>query len=158
MKVLDATRLDALSAQAAAAPRRRLNLNLHTPDDEAVNRLANAVMPGSYIRPHRHPDRWELLVALRGSFDIVLFDDDGRVQARQRLGGTGGAAVVEYPPGTWHSVLALEPGSVFFEVKPGPYVPGAAADWLPGAPPEGAPEVDAFLAFISSAALGDRWR
>lgn len=30
---------------------------------------------------------------------------------------------MEIPSGTWHSIIALEPGTVIFEIKSGPYKP-----------------------------------
>ena len=44
------------------------------------------MQPGTYVRPHRHstPPRWELFVVLRGALALLVFDDSGRVEERQR--------------------------------------------------------------------------
>jgi hypothetical protein len=51
----------------------------------------------------------------------------------------------EVPAGTWHALVALERGSVFFETKPGPYVPLTDKDFAPWAPEEGSEEAGEYL-------------
>jgi cupin fold WbuC family metalloprotein len=139
--------LDALVGASQLAPRRRLNLNVHRTADDPCQRLFNAVEPESYIRPHRHahPALAETMVAIRGAFLLVEFADDGGISDSVALAAPGSprhaeaAVVVELAPGTWHTVVALEPGSIFFETKAGPYDPNAPRDFAPWAPEEGAP-------------------
>ena len=56
------------SQQAQQSPRQRANCNLHPQLDDPIQRLAIAMEPGTYVRPHRHPHTWELLYPLRGRF------------------------------------------------------------------------------------------
>jgi cupin fold WbuC family metalloprotein len=140
VRLLDASVLEAASAEARRRPRLRANLNLHAMD-EAVHRLLNAIEPGSWVRPHRHgtPPKAETLVVVRGSLGLVLFDEAGAVTATRLLrADPAGSFGAEIPAGAIHTFVALEPGTVFFEVKEGPYVAPAGED-LPGwAPAEGA--------------------
>ncbi len=154
--VLDAVALAELCDTARRAPRLRTHRNLHTGLDDPVNRLAIAIQPGSYVRPHAHDDRFELLLAVRGRVEVVTFDEAGVLQQRIML-AEGCASVAELPPGTFHSVLARSADSVFFEVKRGPYTaPGARfADW---APAEGEAGVPAMLAWLEQAAPGSLLR
>lgn len=156
MIVLGERELNELIGKARAAPRRRLNRNLHPNLTDPISRLANAIEPDSYIRPHRHATRWELLMVLAGSFDVVFFDAGGAVSSRQHLSCDGGARVVEYPANTWHSVVALQTGTVFFEVKQGPYEPTAPQDFMAGWPPENDPAVAAALHALKTAKVGER--
>ena len=139
--------LRGLSAEAAAAPRRRKNLNLHDMADP-VHRLLNALEPGTYIRPHRHaaPPKAETMIGVAGRIGIVFFDEDGAVLETAALSPQGPTIGVDIAPGLFHSLVALEPGSVFFECKPGPYVPPVGADAAPWAPGEGGEEAAAFEA------------
>ncbi|VEB45680.1 Uncharacterised protein [Chromobacterium violaceum] len=76
---------------------------------------------------------------LSGALDWIEFDAAGEtVVARHRL-GEDGARVFEMPAGAWHSVVSLEPGSVVFEVKRGPYLPLPAADQAAWAPAKATP-------------------
>lgn len=139
--------LDALSVQARASPRRRRNLNFHAELSHPAQRLLNAVEPDSYIRPHRHCDplRDETFVVLRGAFGLVLFDEAGAVERTALLRAAGESVGAHVPGGTYHTFLALEPGSVFFEAKAGPYAALTDKAFGPWAPPEGDPGVAAYL-------------
>jgi cupin fold WbuC family metalloprotein len=149
--------LDELVAGARALPRRRLNRNLHPQGDDPVNRLAIAIEPDSYIRPHRH-DRWELIILLAGTLDLLLWDEQGRLTSRQRLCvdaiDSNCARVVEYPAGSWHSLVSQQSGTVFFEVKSGPYAPSAPGDFAAWAPAENEPGAQAFLRAMNAVVVG----
>lgn len=156
-KHLTKTELDALSATAAAAPRLRMNHNFHPDSTDPIQRLAIAMEPGTYVRPHRHSHTWEMLIALRGEFELVLFAADGRTVSGRASLSAEHNAVFEMPANTWHSVLSREPGSVVFEVKHGPYQPLLANDVAAWSPAEGEAEVADFMQFLDSAQPGDRW-
>jgi len=140
--------LNALSRTARTNPRLRQNLNLHADYAEPCQRLFNAVEPESYLRPHRHtdPPKPECFVAVRGRFQLLLFDDEGRVTERVDLSPDGPAVAIDLAAGVWHTIIALEPGSIFFETKPGPYVALTDKDFAPWAPAEGSEETKAYLA------------
>ena len=133
--------------------RLRQNLNLHADYADPCQRLFNAVEPGSYIRPHRHadPPKPELFLAVRGRFGLLLFDADGRVVEAEPVAPDGPCVAVEVPPGLWHTIVALEPGSIFFETKPGPYIALSDKDFAPWAPPEGSDESLDYLARLHAA-------
>ncbi len=147
VRIITPEALDALSASAAAVPRRRLNLNLHADYADPCQRLLNAVEPDSYLRPHRHtePAKPECFVAVRGRFHLLIFDDAGTVTERIELSPQGPVMVADVPPGVWHAIVALEPGSIFFETKPGPYTPLTDKDFAPFAPEEGSAEASGYL-------------
>lgn len=133
MKQLTDLMLNELAVQAQHSPRLRANHNLHTNLDDAIQRLAIAMEPGTLVLPHRHPHTFEVLLPLRGRFVVLTFDEDGRVTERTVLGEQ--TAVAEIPANTWHAVLSLDAGGVIFEVKHGPYAPlppQDVADWSAG--------------------------
>ncbi|MBF0283031.1 MAG: WbuC family cupin fold metalloprotein [Magnetococcales bacterium] len=146
--------LTELSQRAAHAPRRRMNLNLHPELSDPVQRMCNAYEPGTFIRPHRHPERWELFAVLTGRASLLLFDEGGRVGERVELGGASGVAVVEIPPMTWHSMVSLEPGTVLLEIKQGPFLPIAPEHFAPFGPVEGTPEAVALERWMQTAVPG----
>lgn len=142
MKIFDYQYLSDLSRQAKNGPRRRQHRNIHQSYQDACQRLFNAIEPGSYIRPHRHASasREELLIAIRGSMALVTFDDQGSVTGILRFGtekyGSVLSVGVEVTPSTWHTVIALEAGSILLEVKAGPFDPFQSKDLAPWAPEE----------------------
>lgn len=134
MKQLTVTDLQQLSEQAAQSPRLRANRNLHPELSDAVQRLAVAMAPGTYVRPHRHPHTFELLTPLSGRFLVLHFDDDGYVTQRVVLGE--GCKLLETDAGIWHAVLSMDNDGVIFEVKHGGYQPVTEPDSAPWAPAE----------------------
>lgn len=151
MKVFNADYLGGITADAQVHSRKRQHRNIHDSYEEDCQRLFNAIEPGSYIRPHRHATdpKNELLVAVRGLMALVTFDDAGQVQHIVHFGSekySADVAVgVEVTPGTWHTVLALVPGSVLLEVKAGPFDPAQPKDLATWAPEEGTPMVFEFV-------------
>jgi cupin fold WbuC family metalloprotein len=147
MQIIDDTLLDQLTEKARTSPRQRANFNLHGSYDDPCQRLLNAVEPGSYVRPHRHldPPRPETFVAVRGRLAVVVFTADGALLQVVPLAIGTGTIGVDLPAGTWHSVLALETGSIFFETKPGPYQPLSDKDFAIWAPAEGSAEAADYL-------------
>jgi len=146
--VIDQALLAEVSAEAQQAPRRRRNRNFHPADDYPGHRLLNAIEPDSYVMPHRHldPAKDESIVCLRGRLGIVVFGPSGEVDRNIHLTPAGENVGVDIPHGVYHSVLALESGTVFFEAKAGPYVPLAGDEKAPWAPVEGDAGVADYLA------------
>lgn len=155
MKTVSIDDLSSLSSQAEQSPRKRMNHNLHSDLSDPIQRLAIAMEPDTYIRPHRHLKTWEILIPLRGRFIVLTFDDDGVVIDRAVLGE--GASVVEIPVATWHAVLSLDTDGVIFEVKHGPYAPFKEEDfasWSPSADDDAHKEL---MLWFRAAEVGQRW-
>jgi len=148
LQIIDDGMLDDVSAQARAAPRLRRNRNIHASEQEPCNRLLNALEPGTYFVPHLHEDstKDETMVMLRGSVGLLVFDRDGNVVEKAILDAAGGNRAVTIPHGVWHSIVVLEPGTILFETKAGPYRPFKPHELAPWAPKEGTPEAPAYLA------------
>jgi cupin fold WbuC family metalloprotein len=154
MKIFSETLLDELAAKAAASPRKRANHNIHTSSSELVQRFFIAADKDTYFRPHRHSSKSELALVLRGRFDVVTFDDAGRVTGRHGVGSDTGSVGFETPCATWHTLIACTDGAAFLEIKEGPYDPAIAAEFAAWAPPEGDPAVPQFLDWVRRAQPG----
>jgi cupin fold WbuC family metalloprotein len=158
LKTMTTATIDELVARAAASQRRRTNHNLHETLSDPVSRFLNVGTAGTYVRPHRHAgDRWELFAVLRGRLNIVTFTAEGAVTERLAM-SCDERPVVEIAGGAWHTILSATPSTVVLEVKPGPYdatTDKVFADW---APSEGDEQSGAFLRWLETAGVGDRWR
>ena len=139
---IDRAMLDQTCQTAASADRQRKNANFHPTDDFPAHRLINAMQPGSYVRPHRHldPNKDESIVVLQGRFGYLSFDDQGAIVEALTLSPNGPVFGIDIPHGTTHTLLALEPNSVFFEAKAGPFVPLSADEIAQWSPAEGSAE------------------
>lgn len=121
--VIDKKILDELTASAKASARLRMNYNFHQSLEDKCHRMLNAVEPGSDIPIHRHPDKDESFVVLRGKVRSTTYKDDGTVIESVVLSQEDGLYGVDIPKGVWHKLESLESGSVVFECKEGPFVP-----------------------------------
>lgn len=123
--------LDNLTEQAKASPRLRINLDLRNSDADQSQRMLNAIEPGSPIPIHRHQKTSETVVCLRGRLVWEYYDELERTcTERIELSPNGPIVALNVPQGQWHTVKALESGSVIMEVKDGPYEPQSPADIL----------------------------
>ena len=120
--VINQSFLNQLTEQAKASPRLRMNYNFHHSLDEKCHRMLNAVEPGTDIPIHRHPDKDESFVILRGKVRSTTYNDDGSIIESVVLCAEDGVYGVDIPKNVWHKLEAIE-SSVIFECKQGPYVP-----------------------------------
>jgi cupin fold WbuC family metalloprotein len=150
--LIDAALLDATSCRARCSPRLRMNHNFHLSHADPANRLLNAIEPGSYVTPHRHldPAKDETFVVLRGRFGLVCFEENGEISCTALLEPNGPIVGADVPYGTFHTLLSLAAGSIFFEAKAGPYVKISDKDWAPWAPREGDSDAAAYLAKLEA--------
>ena len=156
MKLFDQKLFDELAAKATASPRQRSNHNVHAGSADLVQRFFVSANQGSYFRPHRHLSKSEMALVLRGRFDVITFDDAGVITARYVVGADVPACAYETPRATWHTLIAQDDGSLFFEVKEGPYDPATASEFAPWAPAEGEPAAAVFMTWIRTAPVGSK--
>ena len=123
MKLIDESLLNSVSAQAKASPRLRMNHNFHQSLDDKCHRMLNAVEPGTEVPIHRHPTKDESFVILRGKVRSTTYNDDGSIIDSVVLSQEDGVYGVDIPKGIWHKLESLEPDSVIFECKEGPFMP-----------------------------------
>ena len=125
------TILDQLTEQAKASPRLRMNLDLRNGEGDQSQRMLNAIEPGSPLPIHRHQKTSETVVCLRGRLVEEYYDELERIcTERIELSPNGPIVAVNIPAGQWHTVRALEAGTVILECKDGPYEPQNPADVL----------------------------
>jgi len=127
MKLFSSALLDELSAKATASPRGRANHNIHIAADDPVQRFFVVANRQSYFRPHRHRTKSELAFVVRGGFDVLTFDESGRMLARYVVDAGGELLGYETP---------------------------RAAEFAPWAPPEGDARVPQFLELLRVAQPG----
>ncbi len=129
--VIDNKVLDELSAKAKASPRLRMNLDLRNSENDGSQRMLNAIEPGSPERIHRHQHTSETVVCLRGKVVEEFYDELERICTDSIvLTPNGPNVAINIPAGQWHSIRAVESGSVVLAVKDGKYEPLSDADIL----------------------------
>jgi cupin fold WbuC family metalloprotein len=116
-----------------------------TTEDCKVQTLVNAIQPGSYARPHKHPHE-EIWIHSRGRILLGLFDDQGNPNEAAYLSDME-TIYFRVPPNIYHTVISLQDDSVFFNASPGPFDPSASKLFLENSPNEGdsQPEIRDYL-------------
>ena len=128
MKITQAL-LDHLTRQAKESPRLRMNMDLRNSESDQSQRMLNAIEPGSPLPIHRHRKTSETVVCLRGRLVEEYYDElERRCTERIELSPNGPIVALDIPAGQWHTVQALESGTVIIEMKNGPYEPIGAED------------------------------
>ncbi len=122
--------LDALSLEAKTCGRLRMNYDLRTSPADQSQRMLNALEPGTQVPIHRHPHTCETVIMLRGSVKEMFFDDEGNVTECVFLRAGTEPSAMNIPAGMWHTLECLEPGTILFEAKDGPFEPRREEDIL----------------------------
>ena len=124
-----------------------MNLDLRNSDGDSSQRMLNAIEPGSVVPIHRHQKTSETVVVLRGCVVEEYYDDAGVLVESFVLGDchVAGAprndvldfaprndvpvgCALNIPAGQWHTLRALESGTVILEMKDGAYEPIGSED------------------------------
>jgi len=118
------------------SPRKRIILPIHKSADASMHRMLNFIQPGSYIRPHNHSlsNKTESVIVLQGTIQFFTFDKKGKVITQELIGGTSKNFGVDIEPTVNHAFFAIEPDTIIFETKPGPYDKATDklfAEWAP---------------------------
>lgn len=147
MKNISLELLNDVSSQAKSSARLRKNYNFHENAEDTLHRMLNALEPNTYVQPHMHknPDKREAFVILRGKALVIIFDKDGNVTEKTTIKPGGENLGVEIPAGEYHTIAALEPNTVVYEVKDGPYKVSDDKNFAPWAPAEGDEDAQEYL-------------
>ena len=133
-----------------------MNLDLRTSDADSSQMMLNAIEPGSVVPVHRHQKTSETVVVLRGRVVEEYYDEAGVLvksfvlgdchvadAPRNDVGADAPrndvlgfvphddvpvACALNIPAGQWHTLRALESGTVILEMKDGAYEPIGAED------------------------------
>lgn len=144
-RYLDQQLFAELASGAGNAPRGRQHHNFHRME-EPCHRMAVGLQPNTYIPPHRHLDagKAEALIVLKGRLGLLVFAEDGELLDKRELSAAGDCPGVDLPPGVFHALVVLEPDSILFECKAGPYRPLGEGEFASWAPAEGSADAPAY--------------
>ena len=112
--------LGKLFEQATMNPKLRQCFDLRTSEADTSQRMLIALLPGTVVPIHRHPQSTENVLLLCGKIMEVICDENGNEIERIHLAPTVGNYGCVVPQGAWHTVDVLEP-SVIYEAKDGKY-------------------------------------
>ena len=117
--IIDTNLLDALTEQAKASPKLRMNLDLRNTPEDHSQRMLNALEPGTVMPIHRHRNSSETVVVLRGKVKWLYYNDKGDITDTFIVASGSDLVGLSVPKGQWHSLECLETGTVILEAKDG---------------------------------------
>ncbi len=140
----DTSELTDLTTQAQESSRARMMQPIQRSTDAPVQRLLNAIQPGSYVRPHMHPTAGgsETIIVMQGRLGVMIYEPDGGLRQHYLLEP---GCVIDIEPGVWHGMVALAPDTIIAEFKKGPYDARRDKEFAPWSPEEGAEGAQAFI-------------
>ena len=125
---IDEKLINDLFDKAVVSDRKRMNYDLRTSPNDGSQRMLNALLPGSIVPIHRHPNSNENVLCLSGKLVEVIYDAEGNETERIHLDPSVGNFGRVVPAGAWHTVEVLEP-SVIYEAKDGKYGEDGTETW-----------------------------
>ena len=121
--IVDKNLIDQLFKQAEENPRKRTNYDMRTSPEDGSQRMLNAMLPGTEVAVHRHPNSNENVILITGKMYEILYEvADGQLVETERLYlcPAEGKYGCQVPKGVCHTVEVIEP-SVIYEAKDGKY-------------------------------------
>ena len=120
--------------EASKTSRRTSPLILHK-KGHYCNKVFNFILMDSYMHPHLHPssEKIEKMYLVKGSFGLLIFDDDGKVSDTIILEEEG-KTFLEVPAFTWHTYVMFSEKTIIYETMEGKYNPDSwklLASWAP---------------------------
>lgn len=143
---IDKALINPLVEKAGKSERKRTNFNFHKVLSDPLQRMLNVMDKSTYIQPHKHedPDKREAFLILKGKGLVIEFDEYGNIVDHIILDPNIGSFGCDLDAKTWHTIICLEDGSVFYEAKDGPYEPLDDKCFASWAPKEGDPECERY--------------
>ena len=109
---------------AESGSRKRVNYDMRTSPEDGSQRMLNAMLPGTEVAVHRHPNSNENVILVTGKMYEILYEEteNGELMETERiyLCPAEGRFGCQVPKGVWHTVEVIEP-SVIYEAKDGKY-------------------------------------
>ena len=136
LPILSEHEIKSFFLKAKQSDRKRFPKILHAKGDYK-NKVINFVLKDSYMKPHLHPgvEKIENMYLLKGSFALILFDDNGEITETILL-EKGKKETIHVPAFTWHTYIMLSNEVVIYETMDGVYDPLTWKKMAPWAPEE----------------------
>ena len=147
VKIIDNDLIARLILKSRSSPRRRHNICLNTEKSDLIQRMAMALQPDSYIQAHKHenPDKRELFTIYQEELVIITYKENGDLLSKYHLTPKT-LRTIELRPRIYHSLIAIKPDTVVFEMKDGPWESvekdKTFAPWMPS---EDSPEAEEYF-------------
>ena len=119
----DRSDIDLFKQMSSRNPRKRIRLCAHSSPDESLHEMLIVHERSAYVRPHKHPGKSESTHIIEGLVDVVMFDDEGRVEGIIRMGdyASGRSFYYRMAVPVFHTLIIRSDVLVFHETTNGPF-------------------------------------
>jgi cupin fold WbuC family metalloprotein len=135
LSTVNSAEIDALKARSLENDRKRVRLCTHSDSNDVLHEMLIVHRKNTYVRPHKHPGKTESTHIIEGLVDIVLFDDEGKVDRVLNMGDYASGRIFYYRMATpmFHTLIIRSDILVFHETTNGPFNRDATrfAPWAP---------------------------
>ena len=115
--------------------RKRIRLCTHSDSNQVLHEMLIVHGKSTYVHPHKHPGKSESTHIIEGLVDIILFDDDGRIDRVIEMGDYASGKIFYYRIATpiFHTLIIRSDILVFHETTNGPFNKESTifAPWAP---------------------------
>ena len=120
---VDRADIEAMVERAERNPRRRIRLCAHRDTRDSLHEMLIVHTNETYVRPHKHLSKCEAFHIIRGSADVVLFDDGGTILEVVPMGdyASGRKFYYRLADSLYHTLLIHSNHLVFHEITNGPF-------------------------------------
>jgi len=120
---VDRADIEAMVARAEQNPRRRIRLCAHKDTRDTLHEMLIVHTSDTYVRPHKHLAKSEAFHVICGTFDVVLFDEAGKIVAVVPMGdyASGRKFYYRLADPLYHTLLIHSDRIVFHEITNGPF-------------------------------------
>lgn len=120
--IIDEKLIEGVFHEAEQSPRRRAVYCFHESTSDNAQRLLNVMLPGTEVPIHRHANKSETYILIKGRVEVLYYNSKREVVEVFLLDRDAQNYGLHIPKMQWHTVHVIEP-SVIFEVSDGPYTP-----------------------------------
>ena len=151
----DRSDIDIFKQLSSRNPRKRIRLCAHDSPDNGLHEMLIVHERSAYVRPHKHPGKTESTHIIEGLVDVIVFNDDGRIERVISMGDYASGKTFYYRMAisVFHTLIIRSDVLVFHETTNGPFDRGNTV-FAPWAPEDG--DVDSVSNFMVD--LGDKVR
>ena len=130
--------VDQIIGEAKQSQRYMARLLMHFDHEDPVQEMLIAMGRDCAVMPNRSPGRSESLQIVKGELLLIVFDDNGKVVSRVKMGPAGSDKVFLYRLSStpWHTMIPLSEIVKVHEVIEGPFSNSSdpMPDWVPENP------------------------
>ena len=118
--------IDLLKTSVEKSALGRVRINLHPSSDDTLHEMFIVIKHGSYIRPHKHPNKSEAFHLVHGEVLVVIFTDEGDIHKVVHLKANSPDKPFYYRMSKpyFHTVIILSDILIMHEITNGPFIPG----------------------------------